>query len=82
MSDLSNTNDTIFSPQTPYTLVDEVSPTEIYVGVSVSGRDGGKATWQIKRIIKNGSTWFVTQFPDGDQAFKFIWDNRFSYSFV
>lgn len=64
----------------PYILVDEPSTTEIYVGTSKSFSDQSKSNWKIKRIIKIGSVWKF-QFPDGDQDFNFVWDDRFSYTY-
>lgn len=66
----------------PITLVQEFSSTEYYIGVSRNGWDTSKAHWQIRRILKTGSTWAVTLYPDGDQSFKYIWDDRLSYLYV
>jgi hypothetical protein len=62
----------------PYLLVDETSTTEYYIGTSRSFSDPGKPNWRIKRIIKIGNIW-KSQYPNGDQRFQFIWDDRFSY---
>lgn len=68
-----------FQPQEPVTLVHEYSTTEYYVGVSTNGRDTSKATWQIKKISKSGDVWNLNKFPNGDQSFKYIWDERLTY---
>lgn len=67
-------------------LVDEVSPTEFYVGVSINHRDTAKPTWRIKRIWKVGNVWHFG-FPQenseygGNQEYKWIWDDRYSYTY-
>jgi len=65
-------------------LVDEVSPTEYYVGVSINHADTTKPTWKIKKIWKVGNIWhfgFPQENPEyaGNQEYKWIWDNRYSY---
>jgi hypothetical protein len=64
----------------PILLVDELSSTEFYVGRSINSNDTSKANWRIERIQKIGSTWKF-EFPDGNQSYDFIWDNRFTYSY-
>jgi hypothetical protein len=61
----------------PITLIDEVSSEEFYIGTSINGRNTSKATWRIKKIWKDVTVWKV-EFPDGDQSYKYIWDNRLS----
>lgn len=70
---------TQFQPQEPITLVHEYSTTEFYVGVSNNGNDTSKANWQIKKISKSGNVWNLNKFPDGDQSFKYVWDDRLTY---
>jgi len=65
----------------PYILVDELSATEIYLGTSKSFSDPSKSNWKIKRIIKIGSVWKF-QFPNGDQGFNFVWDDRLLYTYA
>ena len=64
----------------PYLLVDEVSTIEYYIGVSKSFPDPGLPNWRIKRILKIGNVWRF-QYPNGDQNFIFIWDDRPLYSY-
>lgn len=66
----------------PIILIQEFSSTEYYVDVSRNGRDTSKANWQIRRIVKTGAIWAVTQYPDGDQSFKYVWDDRLSYQYI
>ena len=60
------------------TLVDELSSTEYYLGTSKNFSDPAAANWRIKRIWKVGSVWKF-EFPDGNQNFKWVWDERLSY---
>lgn len=64
----------------PIMLVDESTATEYYVGVSNNTSNPSAATWRIKRIWKIGNVWKFG-FPDGDQKFKFIWDDRYGYTY-
>ena len=59
----------------PVTLIDEVSGDEFYIGVSNNGKNTSKPIWKIKKIWKDGTVWNVG-FPDGDQSFKYVWDDR------
>lgn len=61
-------------------LIDEVSNTEFYIGVSRNSSDVSKPSWKIQRIWKMGTIWKFG-YPDGDQRFKFIWEDRFTYSY-
>jgi hypothetical protein len=65
---------------TPYTLTDNVSPSEIYVGVSLNGNNEDANNWQIKFICQNGTVWY-SLFPDGNQSFKFAWSCRSGYTY-
>jgi hypothetical protein len=64
----------------PIMVVDESSSTEYYVGVSISSTNQGAANWKIKRIWKIGNVWKFG-FPNGDQKFKFVWDDRYGYTY-
>ncbi len=61
----------------PITLIDEQSSEEYYIGVSTNGSDISEPYWRIKKIWKDGTVWKI-QFPNGDQSYKFIWDDRIS----
>jgi hypothetical protein len=65
----------------PSMLVDETSSTEIYIGVSNNGKNANASTWRIKRINKIGNVWNIG-FPDEDQTYTFIWNNRYSYNYM
>jgi hypothetical protein len=61
----------------PATLIDEASSEEFYIGTSQNGKNTARAIWRIKKIWKDGTIWKV-EFPNGDQSFKFVWDDRIS----
>ena len=65
----------------PYVLVDQVSTTDFYIGTSRSFSDPSKANWRIKRVYQVGSVWKIG-YPDGNQDFTFIWDNRYLYTYA
>jgi len=64
----------------PLMLVDEVSSIEYFVGISKSFADESKSNWRIKRIWKIGNVWKFG-FPNGDQQFKYVWDDRYGYTY-
>ena len=64
----------------PPMMVDELSSTEIYIGTSKNDRNQANPNWRIKRIWKLGSVW-RSGFPDGNQDFVFIWDDRFNHTY-
>lgn len=67
-------------PYEPVLLIDELSSTEIYIGTSQNTNNLSKANWRIKQIIKVGSVWNIG-FPNGDQSYSFVWDDRFGYTY-
>jgi hypothetical protein len=64
----------------PVRLIDEVSSTEYYIGESINGNNQSNPTWKIKRIWKV-STIYHFGFPDGQQEYKFIWDDRYDCNY-
>jgi hypothetical protein len=66
--------------QDPIMLVDEMSAVEYFVGTSNNFNDAGKPTWRIRRIWKIGSVWRFG-YPDGNQGFKYVWDDRYGYTY-
>ena len=62
-------------------LVDERSSIEYYIGMSNNFKDPSKSSWRIKRILKIGNVWKF-EFPEGNQEFKYIWDERLNYSYT
>lgn len=64
----------------PNTLIDEVSETEIYLGISNNSSNVSGTTWQIKKRWKVGTVWFAG-YPDGKQTFEFTWGNKNSYTY-
>jgi len=63
----------------PKTLIHEYSTTEFYVGVSISGVDTAAPIWSIRKIVKTGNVWATTLYPNGDQGFNYIWNERLNY---
>lgn len=63
----------------PYTAVD-VSGTTTYYGTSISFNNGSAAIWRIKKEWKVGNVTY-TAYPNGEQEFKFIWNNRTGYTY-
>lgn len=74
MTDFSNFNNQVLSFE-PITLIDEASSDEFYIGTSINGRSTSRPTWKIKKIWKDGNIWRV-EFPNGDQSYTFIWNDR------
>jgi hypothetical protein len=65
----------------PIVLIDELSATEYYIGTSNNFKDLSKPHWRIRRIWKIGSVWHFG-YPDGNQDFKYVWDDRLSYTYT
>ncbi len=65
----------------PYTLIDEASATEFYIGMSINGNAESSAVWKIKKIWKDGTVTY-SGYPDGIQDFKFVWNNRTEYNYI
>lgn len=64
----------------PKVLVDVISDSLIYVGVSISNADVNKDVWQIKKISSDANGYSV-KFPNGDQTNSFIWASRVGYTY-
>lgn len=82
MSDFDTDMNVRLDPIEPIILIDEISSTEYYIGVSNNGKFRGKAIWKIKKMIKNGTEWDITLFPNGKQSYEFVWDDRTTYTYV
>ena len=80
-TDISENPNNITSNVITKTLVHEKSPTEYYVGISISGSEQQSSIWSIRRIMKTDDVWEVSTYPDGDQDFKCVWYNRFVYDY-
>lgn len=64
----------------PFKLIDEISSTEIYIGENDINRDPTKPNWRITKIFKSGTTWYIV-FPDGQQTYEYIWNDRLGYTY-
>ena len=80
MADFNTDMNVQFTKIIPKVLVDEVSSTTIYIGVSNNSRNVNSSDWQIKKMVKLGNVWAV-DFPDGDQGFNYKWSIRLAYSY-
>ena len=65
----------------PPMLIDEVSSTEYYIGISRNYSDETQPTWRIERIWKSGNVWRFG-YPDGDQNFSYVWSDRYTYDYI
>ena len=63
----------------PYVLTD-TSGTTVYTAVSKSFNIKGSAIWKIKKEWQVGNIKYFG-YPNGEQDFKFIWDNRETYTY-
>lgn len=61
-------------------LIDELSSTEYYIGESDNTRKKTEGNWRIKRIWKVGNVWHFG-FPNGNQDYVFVWDDRDTYTY-
>jgi len=61
-------------------VIDEVSTTEFYIGYSKNSSLRSASNWRIKRIVQISTVWNF-QFPNGNQSFNFIWDDRDTYDY-
>lgn len=81
--DISDVGQYMQSPgfdRTHYMLIDEVTTTLYYIGWSKNGTDASKHNWRIKKIWKIGTVWHFG-FPNGDEDFNYVWNNRAGYSY-
>ena len=83
MSRKRSFNDALLESVTSFTKTFDYSGTNlIFVGKTKLGTAKSEPFWQIKKFIYNGSSQLIDiQWPDGDDDFKYVWDNRVSYSY-
>lgn len=60
-------------------LIDEASPTVLYVGDSAPGSAASDAVWRIYKIVI--SSGLSLKYADGNTRFDNIWDNRSSLTY-
>ena len=84
MADMTDISDSgsVIQTYDPITLIDEVSSTEYYIGVSNNGNSQSRPVWSIKKIKKTGNVWNITLFPNGLQTSTFVWNNRAIYTYI
>lgn len=59
------------------TRVDEISPTEMYLGKAAPGSAESSPVWQIRKVETIG-TLLSVKFPDGIDTFNSSWTSRAS----
>lgn len=64
----------------PYVLTDVVDDTLIYIGTSQKGNQPKLNCWKIKKVWRSGNIWQMG-FPNKDQSFSFIWNERGGYDY-
>lgn len=52
-----------------------------YFGWADRGATASQARWKIMKIDYTGANW-ITKFPDGDDRFKYIFDNCTTYTYA
>jgi hypothetical protein len=62
------------------TYVDTVDSTTTYVGIAPRQSLTSSSKWQISKVVTNG-TIIYEKYPNGSDAFKFVWDDRASYTY-
>jgi hypothetical protein len=81
MADFNNFHDNVkIYNLEPYVLIDGLTGTTRYTGVSISSGDTAKPIWRIKKEWVSGNAQFMG-FPDGDQSYVFTWSDRASYTY-
>jgi hypothetical protein len=79
---MSNLSESTFISYEPVKLIDEVSTQLYYIGTSNFGNASNSAVWKIKKIEKIGNVWSLAAYPDGNQDYKFVWDERGNYNYI
>jgi hypothetical protein len=80
MAVLNNFNDSVkIYNLEPYVLIDGLSGTTRYIGVSITN-DAGMPTWRIKKEWQSGNMQYMG-FPNGDQSNNYVWDCRTTYTY-
>lgn len=62
------------------TYIDEVDANTTYVGSAPRGSATSDDSWQIKKIVANGTVTSVT-WADGTDRMEKIWDDRLTYTY-
>lgn len=74
--------DIISQPETNYaSLIDEASPSVTYICTASPGTQADEPHWRIQKITKSGSV-TRTQYPNGQNTFTFVADDRATYDYL
>jgi len=81
VADFNNFNDNIkIYNLEPYVLISGLTGTTRYTGISINNGDATKPTWRIKKEWQIGNAQYMG-FPNGDQSYIFIWNNKGTYNY-
>jgi len=61
-------------------IIDDTVADYVYVGEASLGADKSEAVWKIKKWLLVSP--YESQFPDGSREYKFVWDERASYTYI
>jgi hypothetical protein len=64
----------------PSMIIDEVSNEEYYIGITNNNNVASSSNWKIKKVWKIDTIWRFG-FPDGNQSFSYVWNDRFDYNY-
>lgn len=67
-------------PEIP-TRVDQVNDTLFYLGFAELATGEDEPFWKIRRIQQVGSVW-EQKYVNGDEFYRYIWDDRSSYAYL
>ena len=62
------------------TYIDEVDANTTYLGSAPRGSSTADDSWQIKKILVNGTITSIT-YPNGDAKMAYVWDSRSGYTY-
>lgn len=81
MTDFNNFNDDIkIYNLEPYVLISGLTGTTKYTGISLLSGDVNKPIWKIKKEWQCNNSQFMG-FPDGRQAYEYIWSCALTYNY-
>lgn len=67
-------------PEVP-TRIDEVSDTLFYLGWAELATPESDPLWKIRRIQQIGTVW-EQKYVNGDEFYRYVWDDRASYVYL
>lgn len=67
-------------PEVP-TRIDEVSDTLFYLGWAELATPEDEPLWKIRRIQQVGTVW-EQKYVNGEEFYRYVWDDRASYTYL